>query len=158
MEYGLPVWGSSCSRQDALSLKRPQNSVARALYRRHYPNSARPRSTTALGWLGWPTLAWRRRRAALVFLWRLLHGEGPPSLRKHLPPSASERCTYALRNADHSIEFPLGNSSVFHRSFLPSALKIFSALPSPVVACSCLSSFLRLLDCHFSSDRFTFGL
>ena len=47
LEYCSPVWGSSCSRQDALSLERLQNSVARALFRSCHPQSTRPRSTTA---------------------------------------------------------------------------------------------------------------
>ena len=148
LEYCSPVWGSSCSRQDALSLERLQNSVAHALYRSCHPQSTRPQSTTALKWLGWPTLAWRRRRTALAYLWRLHHGEGPPRLRGHLPAPASERCHYALRNAEHSFEYPLGGSSLFQRSFIPSVLKLFSSLPAEVVACSSLSSFLRLLDRH----------
>ena len=158
LEYASPVWGSSCSRQDALMLERLQNSVARTLYQTFHRQLPRPRSTTALKWLGWPTLAWRRRRAAMIFLWRLINGEGPPQLRKHLPRPASERCTYSLRNAERSLEFPLGNTSLFRHSFLPCALEVYSALPLDTTSCSKLSSFLRLLDKHFSCDKFSFGL
>ena len=47
---------------------------------------------------------------------------------------------------------------LFQRSFIPSALKLFSSLPPEVVACSSLSSFLRLLDRHHLFDKHSLGL
>lgn len=158
LEYASPVWGSSCSRLDTVTLERLQNSVARALYQTYHRQSVRPRSAAALEWLGWPTLSWRRRRMAMAMLWRLIHGEGPPQLRRHLPRPASERCTYSLRNAEQSFEFPLCSTALYRNSFLPSALKVFDSLPQDVAASSTLSSFLRLLDKHFCFDRFSLGL
>ena len=49
-----------------------------------------------LATIGCPTLAWRRRRQKLSFMWDLLHGGGPPSLRSQVP--VSSRCSYSFRN------------------------------------------------------------
>ena len=158
LEYASPVWGSGCSHADAAALERLQGSVARAIYRSAHGNNPtiRLRSKTALTWLNLPTLAWRRRRAALVLLWRLINGEGPPQLRRHLPLPASKRCTYSLRNADMSFEFPVCNTTKHLSSFLPSSLALFSTLPHSVVSSTSLPIFIHRLDEHFQHDKFSF--
>ena len=56
-------------------------------------------------------------------------------------------------------------STLFHAAllaawnlFLPSTIALFNSLPSSVVSCSSKSGFTRAQDCHFSSDKFSFGL
>ena len=158
LEYASAVWGSSCTRSDALYLERVQNSIARTIARSSNSTEDVPvRSSAALKHLGWPTLAWRRRRSCLRFLWQLLHGEGPPQLSRSLPRTANARCDYQLRRAE-SLEFPLCSSSRHRNSFLPYSIAIYNALPPHVVSASRLSTFLQSVDSHFAYDKYCFGL
>ena len=157
LEYASAVWGSSCTRSDALYLERVQNSIARTIVRSSNSTEDVPvRSSAALKHLGWPTLAWRRRRSCLRFLWQLLHGEGPPQLSRSLPRTANARCDYQLRRAE-SLEFPVCSSSRHKNSFLPYSIAIYNALP-PHVSASRLSTFLHSVDSHFAYDKHCFGL
>ncbi len=153
LEYAGVAW-DSCRQADMHALERCQLSIARAVRR------ARRREVSnsdVLSAIGWPTLAWRRRRFKLLLLWRLLHGEGPPSLRVCLPPSVSSRSSYSFRNA-HSLAFPICSSSHRLKSFLPSAIAIWNALPVSVSSATSAGTFLRLQDAYFSTDKFLFGL
>ena len=64
LEYAGPVW-DACSRTDSLRLERVQLSIACAFL----PASRQSLSTRdVLTRIGWPTLAWRRRRRYKLFL------------------------------------------------------------------------------------------
>ena len=81
------MW-DSCLKADAVSLERLQLVVARSILRcsrQSMPSSA------VLAALDWPILAWHRRRCKLLYLWKLLQGEGPPMLAKRVPLLAAER-------------------------------------------------------------------
>ena len=67
LEYAGPVW-DSCSKADCLRLRRLQVSVARSILRLGRRSSS---SSDILKQIGWPTLAWRRRRYKLLFLWKM---------------------------------------------------------------------------------------
>ena len=153
LEYAAPVW-DSCSRHDSLSLERVQLAVARAILR---ASRRSHHNVDVLSKIGWPSLAWRRRRYKLLLLWDLLHGGGPPSLRDQVPSSVSVRSHYSFRNP-LSLSFPTCRTSHRLKSFLPSTIVLFNSLPSSVVSCSSKSAFARALDRHFSSDKFSFGL
>ena len=43
-------------------------------------------------------------------------------------------------------------------SFLPSTVLLWNSLPPLVISTSSSSAFLRNLDIHFQSDRYSFGL
>ena len=153
LEYGCVVW-DSCLKAEAVSLERLQLAVARATLR----VSRRSLSNhVVLAQLGWPTLAWRRRRFKLLYLWKLLHGEGPPMLAKRVPQSAAARSERCLRNS-LSLAFPLCNSSWRLKTFLPSSIALWNTLPVSVSSTSSASSFLRHLDVFLAADKFTFGL
>ena len=153
LEYAAPVW-DHCPVRDAMALERIQLAVARAVLkfcRRDHSN------VETLKAIGWPSLAWRRRRFKLLLLWDLLHEGGPPALRDQVPPLVSSRTPYPLRNSS-SISLPLCQSSRHLNSFLPSSIALFNSLPLSVSSCSSRCSFLLALDCHFISDKFSFGL
>ena len=107
--------------------------------------------------VGWPTLAWRRRRIKLLFLWDLLNKQGPPDLSSDLPKLASERADYSDPSAP-SLAFPRCLMSKRLKSFLPASIELFQSLPASVSSCFSRSSFLFALDRHFSKDIFSFGL
>ena len=127
-EYATVVW-DDCSSHESNSLERT---------------------------LGWPTLAWRRRRSKLLLFWQLVHGLGPPCLQDKLS-SASSRCN--LRNPK-SMEGPLCSASAHLSSFLPSysCSILWNTLPASVTSCSSLSSFASSLDSFFVDDKFSYGL
>ena len=113
-------------------------------------------NTDVLRKIGWPTLAWRRRRQKLLLLWDLLQGSGPPNLRDQVSP-ASTRTQYCLRNP---LSLAAPHCRTVHRlkSFLPSTVTLFNSLPSSAVSCSSKSSFTHAIDLHFVEDKFSFGL
>ena len=109
-----------------VALERSQLSIARAitrLPRRRHSNEA------VLAKIGWPTLAWRRRRYKLLLVWRLVNGEGPPSLSSFFSLPLSSRSHYSLRNL-HSLPQVLCHSSHRLKDFLPSAIALWNRLPS----------------------------
>ena len=124
LEYAAPAW-DSCSKHDAMSLERVQLSVARAILRISRRSC---HNTNVLRKIGWPTLAWRRRRQNLLLLCDLLRGSGPPNLRDQASP-ASTRTQYCLRNPHFHTAHRL-------KSFLPSTVTLFNSLPSSAVSCS----------------------
>ena len=94
LEHACAAWGS-CLKSDSVALERVQLSVARAILRLPRRTSS---NRAVLEAIGWPTLAWRRRRYQLLLLWRLHCGEGPPCLRDSLPTPVSARCSYSCSN------------------------------------------------------------
>ena len=98
LEYASVVWEPT-KNSTLVALERSQLSIARAitrLPRRRHSNEA------VLAKIGWPTLAWRRRRYKLLLVWRLVNGEGPPSLSSFFSLPLSSRSHYSLRNP-HSL-------------------------------------------------------
>ena len=106
--------------------------------------------------IGWPTLAWRRRRLKFVLLWKLMHGDGPPALRAQLPTCVSVRAKQSLRR--DTLAMPLCRTQRRLQSFLPSTVALWNSLPSSVLSCTSVSSFLVSLDSHLISDRYSLGL
>ena len=152
LEYGCAVW-DNLSRHDSLLLEKVQLSVARAALRQSRYSSRE----AVLQELGLPTLAWRRRIRKLCLFWQLLHGGGPPALASLLPPAVGDRCGYNLRNK--SIENPVCSPhSLYGRSFLPSSISLWNALPNDVTIAASASKFHSLACAHFSSSKFSFGL
>ena len=78
---------------------------------------------------------------------------GASTFTDYIPRTAAQRTDYSLRN----LAFPWCNSH-HRKSFLPSSVALWNALPLNVQSAVTLSSFRRLLSIHFSSDRFVFGL
>ena len=152
LEYAVPAW-DSCSKHDAMSLERVQLSVARAIL---HISRRSCHNTDVLRKIGWPTLAWRRRRQKLLQLWDLLQGSGAPILRDQVSP-ASTRTQYCLRNP---LSLAAPHCRTVHRlkSFLPSTETLFNSLPSSAVSCSSKRSFKHAIDLHFVEDKFSFGL
>ena len=156
LEYSTAVW-DNCSAHDAHSLERIQLSLARSALALHSNCSPLAFSKVdLLRALGWPTLAWRRRRCKLLLFWQLVHGIGPPCLHEKLS-SVSTRCNYRLRKPK-SIEVPSCSTSAHLSSFLPSCTILWNTLPVSVTSCSSLSSFASLMDTHFVADKFSYGL
>ena len=153
LEYASVVWEPT-KNSTLVALERSQLSIARAitrLSRRRHSNEA------VLAKIGWPTLAWRRRRYKLSLVWRLLNGEGPPSLSSFFSLPLSSRSHYSLRNP-HSLPQVLCHTSHRLKDFLPSAIALWNRLPSCICFCKSSRSFLAELDNHFSVDKFSFGL
>ena len=104
--------------------------------------------------IGWPTLAWRRRRYKLFLFWQLTKGQGPPPLA--VPACVSTRASQTLRK--RTIEMPVCRLELRRRSFLPLCITLWNSLPLSITSCSSSSSFLSSLDSHFKSDKYCFGL
>ena len=66
-------------KSDILALERTQVSVARSIIRESRKSMS---NIAVLRTIGWPTLAWRRRRQKLLCLWLVLRGEGPLAFAK----------------------------------------------------------------------------
>lgn len=158
LEYAGCVW-DNCSAADSAALERIQITLARAILSVHLgPSCTSSLSKSQLLLLvRWPTLAWRRRRQKIIHFWRLKNGLGPPSLSEKLSASVSQRCNYSLRSS-HSSQVPLCSSSARLTSFLPSSCILWNTLPPTVVSTTSVSSFCKLLDAHYSSDTYSFGL
>ena len=152
LEYASALW-DGCLRRDRIALERVQLAIARSVLR--CPRQDR-HNWEVLRQIGWPTLAWRRRRNKLLFLWDLLNKQGPPDLASDIPKLASERTDYSLRGP--SLAFPRCLTSQRLKSFLPASIELFNSLPASVSSSSSRSSFLFALDRHFSKDIFSFGL
>ena len=150
LEYAGPVW-DACSRTDSLRLERAQLSIARAILRASRQSLS---NRDVLTRIGWPTLAWRRRRYKLFLFWQLTKGQGPPPLA--VPACVSTRASQTLRK--RTIEMPLCRSELRRWSFLPSCITLWNSLPLSITSCSSSSSFLSSLDSHFKSDIYCFGL
>ena len=147
------MW-DACPIRDAMALERIQLSIARAVLKlsRHDHSNI-----SVLEAIGWPSLAWRRRRFKLLLLWDLLHGGGPPLLHEQVPPTVSSRSPYPLRNS-LSISLPTCHSSRYSKSFLVSAISLYNSLPQSVSSCSSKHSFAQALNHHFASDKLFFFL
>ena len=149
-EYASSLW-DGCLRRDRIALERVQLAFARSVLR--CPRQDR-HNWEVLRQIGWPTLAWRRRRNKLLFLWDLLNKQGPPDLASGIPKLADERADYSLR--DPSLAFPRCLTSQRLKSFLPASIELFNSLPAPVSSCSSRSSFLFALDRHALLKRHLF--
>ena len=155
LEYASVVW-DNCSSSDTHSLERIQLSLARSAASLHHFSAFNFSKSCLLQLLGWPTLAWRRRRSKLLHFWHLVQRRGPPGLCNKLL-SVSSRCSYSLRNLS-SFEVPACSSSSHLSSFLPSCIILWNSLPAPITSCTSLSSFASSIDSHFAGDKFSFGL
>ena len=102
------------------------------------------------------SLAWRRRRLNLALLWKLMHGHGPPALRAQLPTRVSVRAKQSLHR--DTLAMPLCRTQRRLQSFLPSTVALWNSLPSSVLSCTSVSSFLVSLDSHLISDCYSLGL
>ena len=152
LEYAGPVW-DSCSKADCLRLERLQVSVARSILRLGRHSSS---SSDILKQIGWPTLAWRRRRYKLLFLWKILNGHGPPSLRENMPATVDERAHQSLRRK--TLEMPMCRTERRRQSFLPSSTALWNKLPDSVTFCTSSCSSLASLDSFYDADKYSFGL
>ena len=101
-------------------------------------------------------LSWRRRRFKLLLLWKLLNGEGPPSLFAKVPPLVECRGMQMLRR--RTIEVPLCRTERRLRSFLPSTIQLWNSLPVYITSSSTSSTFLSALDSFLLKDKYSFGL
>ena len=92
----------------------------------------------------------------LLLLWKLLNGEGPPSLFAKVPPLVECRGMQMLRR--RTIEVPLCRTERRLRSFLPSTIKLWNSLPVYITSSSTSSTFLSALDSFLLKDKYSFGL
>ena len=127
LEYASIAW-DNCSAADSRRLERLQLSVARAvMHQRRHPSMSK---SQLLKQLRWPTLAWRRRRAKLIYFWKLMNNQGPPCLSSRIPKSVNNRCEYSLRNTG-TVELPACSSSLY----LSSSTLVVSSVELPTAWC-----------------------
>ena len=87
-----------------------------------------------------------------------MNGSGPPALQAPVSRTVGTRSSYKYRNK-LSIEYPPCQSVFRLRSFLPSVIPLWNALPVKVSSAESLSCFfLCLVDKVFAVDRFSLGL
>ena len=154
LEYASIAW-NNCYAADSRRLQQLQLSITGAvMHQRRHPSVSK---SQLLKQLGWPTLAWRRRRAKRIYFWKLVNNQGPPCLSSRIPKSVNNRCEYSLRNTG-TVELPACSSSLYLSSFIPLSCLLWNSLRPDVSSSSSVSSFTLMLDSHFSFDRFTLGL
>ena len=81
-----------------------------------------------------------------------MHGHGPPALQAQLPTCVSVRAKQSLRRDTPAM--PLSRKQRRLQSFLPSTVALWNSLPSSVLSCTSVSSFLVSLDSHLISESF----
>ena len=135
------------------SSRRLQVSVARSVVRLGRRSSS---SSDILKQIGWPTLAWRRRRYKLLFLWKILNGHGPPSLLENMPATVDEPAHQSFRRK--TLEMSMCRMERRRQSFLPSSTALWNKLPDSVTFCTSSCSILASLDSFYDADKYSFGL
>ena len=113
--------------------------------------ASRPSNTDVLTRIGWPTLAWRRRRYKHFLFWQMTKGQGPPPPAVQVCVSTQASQTLRKRTIETPI-VPFGD--VFHSCRIVSyaCIILCNSLPLFITSCSSSSSCLSSLDSHFKSD------
>ena len=125
MEYACPVWHSSASAVDALSLERVQASVARTILAADWDTP----KDILFRQLDWPTLRWRRTILSMTLFHQLVyHGEGPLI-----------ECMFQLSSATgssirrpHQLILGMASSTKRLNGFFYSAAILWNTLPAKI--------------------------
>ena len=124
LEYASEVW-DGCNQIEARRLEQVQLNAARIV-------SGLP-IFSALNSLyyetGWDTLAERRTKKKLNFMYKIIHNDAPSYLSDLLPNSlrVNEAVSYDLRN-NQNFQVPFTRSCSFDSSFFPSTLRLWNGL------------------------------
>ena len=80
---------------------------------------------------GFRPLSERRKEHRLIMMYKILNGHCPNYLLELIPPRLADRHDYPTRRRDNIIEFYC-RTEAFARSFFPTTLKDWNALPVEV--------------------------
>ncbi len=94
--------------------------------------------------LGWRTLSERRQIHKMKWFYKIINNLTPSYLNDLIPPSVGERQHYSLRSREN-ISLFRAQSQTFSKSFFPSAVRDWNALPMEIRECRSLSLFSRQL-------------
>lgn len=142
LEYGSIVWNP---HQIYLTdmLERIQNKALRFIYSRYSRND----SVTALrNAAGIPTLACRRRVAAVKFLFLLYNDRLNIDKHEHLKPP--HRHSRRVSHDKHIRQYAT-RCDTFKFSFFPASIEIWNALPQEIIGIDSVDSFVERVEEYF---------
>ena len=93
---------------------------------------------------GWEPLSIRRDNHCILFMFKLVIGEGASYLRDLLPKAVWERTSYSLRSSQN-ISTPFSRLEILKRSFFPRTLKLWNNLDLALRQCVSFSLFKEKL-------------
>ena len=99
--------------------------------------------------LGWHSLAMRRKLHRLNWFYKIHNNLAPAYLSDLIPPTVAERHEYGLRNRRNITAFRT-NKEQLSRSFFPSTVRDWNALPIELRNAHSLHIFKRSLHAHFA--------
>ena len=143
LEYGDVLWGGSY-QQDLDKLDRVHIRAMRVI------TGATERSSTLNLFhdLGWRTLDQRRIIHRLRWFYKIMNNKAPDFLVDLVPPTTGDRQNYSLRSSENITPYRC-NRQYFSKSYFPTAINEWNALPIHIRQSSSLSSYNYLLNKHF---------
>ena len=137
LEYADIAW-DGCSNDATDRLEKIQTEAARLV-----TGLTRSSNLNALyNEVGWCRLSQRRKERKLITFYKIVHGLAPSYLTDLLPPYVGYDMPYNLRNQFDYIE-PLCRLEIYKKSFFPSTISLWNALPNDVRNLPNLSAFKR---------------
>ena len=140
LEYADVVW-DNITAQDEIELEKIQQEAARIISGGTRLSSLQNLyNETAL-----EPLKQRRTKHKLTLFYKMYNSLSPPYLSALIPSSVGETTAYPLRNSGN-IRSIQCKSQLFTRSFLPSTINLWNALPESVRSSPSLSTFKANLN------------
>ena len=93
---------------------------------------------------GWESLAERRSKQKLKFMYKAVNGMVPSYITDLIPPIVGNVSRYELRNSDNISRIPT-KTTTFSNSCIPSAINNWNNLQAPLRQCESFSSFCYTL-------------
>ena len=139
LEYSSIVW-DGCTVEQQNSLEKLQNEAARIV-------TGLTKSVTLIRLYtecGWESLAERRSKQKLKFMYKAVNGMVPSYITDLIPPIVGNVSRYELRNSDNISRIPT-KTTTFSNSCIPSAINNWNNLQAPLRQCESFSSFCYTL-------------
>jgi hypothetical protein len=132
LEYGATVW-SPHNKNLIHQLERVQNGAARFVANDHRRTSS---VTDMKNRLNWQTLERRRLNAQLIMFYKIIHN----LVKIEAPPNILHRSS--TRNSHiNKFVYPKAQNTVYHFSFYPRVIRVWSLLPASCTMAPSLDSF-----------------
>ena len=140
LEYADVVW-DNCTQFDQTEIEKVQREAGRIV-----SGTTKLVSLASLyNELGWEELSSRRRKHKLVLFYKMINRLSPNYLTQLVPDQVSQASSYSLRNAENLQNIHAG-TQLYYKSFLPSVVRDWNALPVLSRNSPTVESFKRSLS------------